>query len=124
MAQFIGKILITAFGLWIADLVLAGVQVDSITTLWLSALVLGVVNALVRPLVVLLTLPITFLTFGLFLLIVNGAMFLLVARLVPSFHVTSLGAAIAAWLIVTLVNWVIPVPGQGQKAVHPRRGGD
>lgn len=108
MVRVIAKILVTAFGLWIADVLLEGVRVDSITTLWLSAFVLGLINALVRPLVVLLTLPITFLTFGIFLFVINGAMLLLVARVIPSFHVDSLGAAIAAWLIVVVVNWVVP----------------
>ena len=101
------KVLVTGFGLWIADVMLAGVRVDSIATLWLSALVLGLVNALVRPILFLLTLPLTFLTFGVFLLVLNGAMLLLVARIVPSFHVTSLGSAIIAWLIISVVNVLV-----------------
>lgn len=78
-------------------------------SLWLAALLLGVINAVVRPIIILLTLPITFLTLGLFLFIVNGALMLLVGRIIPSFHVSGLGTAIVATVIVgttgLLASW-------------------
>jgi len=106
MRRVFARILITAFGLWIADALLRGVYVDSVWTLWLAALVLGIVNAFLRPIIIVLTLPVTFLTLGLFLFIINGAMVMLVAYLVPSFHITSLGTGVLTAVIVGLTGWV------------------
>ncbi len=105
MRVFVARALITAFGLWIADLLLPGIRFDGALPLFLAALLLGVVNAIVRPIVVLLTLPITLVTLGLFLFVINGAMLLLVSTLLGAFHVEGLGSAILAWLIVALVGW-------------------
>lgn len=98
--------LITAFGLWIADLLLAGIRFDGAGSLFLAAALLGVVNAIVRPIVILLTLPVTLLTLGLFLLVINGGMILLVAWIMPTFHVAGLSSAIPASIIVGLTAWV------------------
>jgi putative membrane protein len=105
MRGFVARVLITAFGLWIADLLLASVRFDGAGSLFLAALLLGVVNAIVRPIVVLLTLPITLLSLGLFMFVINGAMLLLVAHLMPSFHLQGLGTAIVASVIVGLTSW-------------------
>ena len=85
---------------------LAGLSFSDVTSLWLAALLLGVFNAIVRPIVILLTLPITLVTLGLFLFVVNGLMVLLVARLMPSFHITGLGTAIWASIIVGITGWI------------------
>jgi putative membrane protein len=84
-----------------------GIQVSSLGTLLFSALVLGLVNAVVRPILVILTLPITILTLGVFYLIVNGVAFALAAALVPGFAVASLGAAVIGALVVSLVSWIL-----------------
>jgi putative membrane protein len=105
MSSFIARILITAFGLWMADQILGGIRFDTATSLWIAALLLGIANAIIRPIVFILTLPITVLTLGLFVFVVNGAMVLLVARLMPSFHTDSLGTAILASIIVALTGW-------------------
>lgn len=105
MASFAARILITALGLMVANEILSGVRFDTSTALLVAALLLGVINAVVRPIVVLLTLPITFLTLGLFLLVINGCMVLLVSRIMPSFHIDSLGTAVLASLIVGLTGW-------------------
>jgi putative membrane protein len=105
MRSFIARVLVTAFGLWVADEVLSGVQFDSTTALLAAALLLGLVNAVVRPVVFFLTLPITFLTLGLFILVINGCMVLLVSRLMSSFHIDTLGTAVLASLIVGLTGW-------------------
>ncbi len=81
MAFFIIRVLIAALGLWFATEWIEGITVSTPTTLILAALLLGLVNAIVRPIVVLLTLPATLLTLGLFLLVVNAAMLGLVAVL-------------------------------------------
>ena len=124
MRKLIARILITAFGLWIADALLAGITADGVAALWISAALLGLVNAIVRPIVVFLTLPITFLTLGLFLLVINGAMIMLVSAAIPSFEVTGLGAAIVASVIVGLTNWIMSgiVGDQRKVRVDVRKG--
>ena len=105
MSSFIARVFLTAFGLWMADQVLSGVSFDSGASLWIAALLLGIANAVIRPVVFILTLPITLLTLGLFVFVVNGAMVLLVDRLMPSFHTDSLSTAILASIIVSLTGW-------------------
>jgi len=89
-----------------ADSILAGISFDDVVALWISALLLGLVNAFVRPVVLFLTLPFTILTLGLFVFVINGAMLLLVAAVTPSFHVEGWWAAIFAAVIVGLTGWV------------------
>jgi putative membrane protein len=105
MRGFFARLFITAFGLWMADTVLSGVWFDSVVALWVAALLLGLVNAFVRPVVILLTFPITLITLGLFLFVVNGAMLMIVAWLMPSFQLRGLGWAILASVIVGLTGW-------------------
>ncbi|UCG86960.1 MAG: phage holin family protein [Gemmatimonadota bacterium] len=105
MSSLIARILITAFGLWMADQILSGISFDTAASLWIAALLLGIANAVIRPIVFILTLPITFLTLGLFVFVVNGAMVLLVGHLMPSFHIDRLGTAILASIIVGLTGW-------------------
>jgi len=106
MSGFVARTLITAFGLWVADLLLGGIRFDGAGPLFLAALLLGLANAIIRPVVILLTLPITLITLGLFVFVINGAMFLLVARFMPSFHVSGLWPAILASVIVGLTGWI------------------
>jgi putative membrane protein len=100
------RLAITALGLWLAQQVVPGIHIDGTGTLVAAALLLGIVNAVVRPLALLFTLPITVLTLGLFLLVVNAAMFGLVAALLDDFHVTGFGAALLGSLVVSLTSWV------------------
>jgi putative membrane protein len=106
MRGILARILITAFGLWMADSLLEGIRVDDMPSLWLTALALGFVNAVVRPIVKLLTFPITLLSLGLFLLVINGAMLLLVAAVMPSFQIDGIGTAILGAIIVGLTGWI------------------
>ena len=106
MRSFLARVLVTALGLWVAEEALSGVHFDSTTALLVSALLLGVVNAIVRPVVIILTLPITILSLGLFILVINGCMLLIVSRFMSSFHIDSLSTAVLAWLIVALTGWV------------------
>jgi putative membrane protein len=105
MRGFLARLFITAFGLWMADMVLPGLWFDGVASLWIAAFLLGVVNAFVRPVVILLTFPITLFTLGLFLFIVNGAMVMLVAWIMPSFHIEGLGWAVLASIVVGLTGW-------------------
>ena len=106
MIGFLIRLAIVACGLWLADQLLAGIRIDGTGTLIFAALLYGVVNAVVRPLAILLTLPITVLTLGLFLFVVNAAMFGLVAALLDGFHVAGFGAALLGSIVVGLTSWV------------------
>lgn len=105
MRTFLIHWLITAISLGVATRIVPGIQVSSLFVLGVSALVLGAINAVVRPLLLILTLPITILTLGLFYLVVNGVAFALAAALVPGFTAASLGSSIGGALIVSLVSW-------------------
>jgi putative membrane protein len=106
MVGFLLRAAFTALGLWVASELLAGLTFNSTGKLIIAALVLGVVNAFVRPLAFILTLPLTVLTLGLFLLVLNAGMVALVAWLVPGFQVTGFWTALGTALIVSLVSWV------------------
>lgn len=106
MQGFFARLFITGLGLLLADALLLGVRFDDALSLWLAAFLLGLVNAFLRPLLILVTLPLTLLTLGLFLFVVNGLMVLLVAALMPSFHIAGLGSAILVSVIVGLTGWI------------------
>jgi len=106
MTGFILRALITALGLWLATEWVDGVRIDSPWTLVIAGVLLGVVNAIVRPLTVILTFPITIVTLGVFLLVVNAAMVALVAWLLPGFHVAGFWPAFWTALIASLTSWV------------------
>ena len=105
MPGFLIRMLITALGLWVASGIVPGLEIRGLGTLLGSALLLGFVNAVIRPLIVLLTLPITILTLGIFLLVVNAAMLGLVASFFESFAISGLFSAILGSVIVSLVSW-------------------
>jgi putative membrane protein len=104
---FLTHWLITALALAVAAYILPGIHVASWMALAVAALVLGFVNAIVRPVLVLITLPITILTLGLFYLVVNGIAFGLTAAIVPGFDIDSFGWAILGALVVGLASWVV-----------------
>jgi putative membrane protein len=105
MAAFILRVTIVALGLWIATKIFAGLHFDSPVTLLIAALLLGIVNAIVRPIAVILTLPLTLLTLGLFLLVINAAMLGLVAWLLSGFQIGSFWVALGASLVVSITSW-------------------
>ena len=106
MVGFILRGLVAAPGLWAATAMLRGFTIDSATTLILAGLLLGLVNAIVRPFALLLSLPALLITLGLFLLVVNAAMLGLVALLLPGFHIAGFWTAVGGAIIVSLVSWV------------------
>ena len=105
MVGFLLRAAITALGLWVASEILSGLVFDSTSKLIVAAIMLGIVNAFVRPLAFILTLPITMVTLGLFLLVLNAGMVALVAWIVPGFTVAGFWTAVGAALIVSLVSW-------------------
>jgi putative membrane protein len=98
--------LIGALGLWLASRIVPGVEITTPGTLLFAALLLGIVNAVVRPVVILLTLPITVVTLGLFLWVVNAAMLGIVAWLLAGFQIAGLGSALLASAIVSVTGWL------------------
>jgi len=105
MKGFVFRLVITGLGLWAAETIVPGVRIDGWGNLVVAALLLGVVNAVIRPIILILTLPLTVLTLGLFILVVNGISLALVAWLMPGFSLSGLGAAILGSLVVGLPSW-------------------
>jgi len=83
------------------------VAVDGVTAALAAAFVLGLVNAVVRPLFVLLTLPVTVVTLGAFLLVINGLLLWLVSAFVPGFHVNGFLGAVAGSILLSVVSWIL-----------------
>ncbi len=106
MPGFILRALISALGLWLATEWVSGLHIDTPMNLIVAALLLGVVNAILRPLAIILTLPMTLVTLGLFILVINAAMLGLVALLLPGFQISGFWAAFWGALIVSLTSWV------------------
>lgn len=107
MKGFIIHLVVSALLLVLVAHFVPGIQVAGFGYALLAALVFGVVNGIVRPVLVLLTLPATVLTLGLFLLVVNALMLMLTAALVPGFTVAGLGSALLGSLLLTLFNLVV-----------------
>jgi putative membrane protein len=104
MKRFLIHWLVVALALWVTAYILPGVHIDSTQALAIAAVVLGLVNALIRPILTILTLPITILTLGLFYLLVNGFTFLLASKVVPGFAVSSYWWAVLGALVVSIVS--------------------
>ncbi len=107
LAPFLIHWAITALSLWIASHIFKGLTFESTGALVISALLLGLANAVVKPLLIVLTLPLTLVTFGLFLLVINALMILLVAALVRGFRVSGFWTALFASLFVSILSLLI-----------------
>jgi len=106
MVGFLLRLLIGALGLWLAEQIVDGIDVANVGTLIAAAFLLGIANAVVRPVLIILTLPITVITLGLFLLVINAGMLALVALILPGFHITGFWAALFGALIVGITGWL------------------
>lgn len=106
MAGFLLRLLIGAVGLWLAEAILPGIDVANVGTLIAAAFLLGIVNAIVRPVLIVLTLPITVITLGIFLLVINAAMLGLVAWILPGFYIAGFWSAFFGALIVSITGWL------------------
>jgi putative membrane protein len=124
MIGFLFRAVIAALGLWLATRWVTGIYIDTPGTLVLAGLLLGVVNAVIRPIAVILTLPFTVLTIGLFLLVVNAMMLGLVALLLPGFHLNGFGSAVLAALIVSVTGWIgsLLIGSRARIEVYSRKG--
>jgi putative membrane protein len=103
---FLMRAALVALGLWLSTQLFAGLSFDAPNTLIAAALLLGIVNAIVRPLLLIITLPITVLTLGLFLLVINAAMLGLVALILDGFRIADFWTAVGASLVVSLTSWI------------------
>jgi len=106
MTNFALRAVIAAVGLWIATLLISGLHIADPTTLILAALLLGVINAFVKPILVILTLPITILSLGIFLLVINAGMLALVAWILPGFTISGFGAALLGAIVVSITGLI------------------
>jgi putative membrane protein len=106
MRGFLVRLALNTLGILVAQALLPGITVQGAGAALLAALVLGILNATLRPILVLLTLPFTLLTFGLFLLVVNALLFMLVSGLVPGFEVHGFGTALVGSVVISAVGWL------------------
>jgi putative membrane protein len=124
MAGFLLRMAISAFALWVASAIVPGMTITGTFTLLGAALLLGAVNAVVRPLAILLTLPVTIVTLGLFLLVVNAAMLGLVAALLEGFRLSGFGSALLGSIAVSVISsaasWAIGPTGRIEVLVIER----
>jgi putative membrane protein len=123
MLGFLVRASIVALGLWLATEWVNGVYIDTPATLLLAGVLLGVVNSIVRPIAIVLTLPMTIGTLGLFLLVINAGMVALVAWMLPGMHVAGFWSAFWTAVLVSLVSFVGSwfVGGKGKVEVIVKR---
>ena len=124
MIGFLLRAAIVALGLWLATLWVGGVRIDSPSTLVLAGILLGIVNSVIRPIAIVLTLPMTLVTLGLFLLVINAGMVALVAWMLPGMHLAGFGSAFWTSVIVSLTSmvgsWFIGSKGRFEVIVKRR----
>jgi putative membrane protein len=104
---FLIRLVVNAAALWVAAQLVPGFVITGVTPLVLAALVLGLINAIVRPVLLILTLPLTLVTLGLFLFVLNAFCIWLTSRLVPHFEVHTFGAALLGALVISAVSWLV-----------------
>jgi putative membrane protein len=124
MTGFFLRAAIVALGLWLATEIFSGLTFDGPYTLLAAALLLGIVNAFVRPLILILTLPITVLTLGLFLLVINAGMVALVAAMLQGLTINSFWTALGTSVVVGLTSWVASgfIGGKGRVEMYRSKG--
>ncbi len=123
MQGLIIRWLVSALALWLTSAVVPGIDVRTPAALLAAAAMIGILNAFVRPVIVLLTLPLTVLTLGLFILVINAAMLKIASSLVPGFVVRGWFSALAGWLLLSFFTFLINlmIGETGIDVVHVRR---
>ncbi len=122
MSAFMLRWAATALAIGVAAQVLPGIQVDGVWPAIVAALLLGLANATLRPVLLLLTLPLTVVTLGLFALVVNGAMLALVASVVKGVHVAGFGSAVLGAIVISLVGSLLTWLMRPRPRVHVEVG--
>lgn len=118
---------VTTLAILAVPYLISGVRVEGIGSALLVAAVLGILNALIRPVLILLTLPLTIVTMGLFILVINALLFQLAGAIVSGVHIASFWSALFASIVVSLVSWMLNsaiAGGGGETTVIVKRWGD
>ena len=102
--------IVSAIFLYVLSFMFRGIMIEGVMAALIAAVVLGLINATIKPILQIISLPITFLTLGLFYLVINALMLMLVSFLVPGFHVTGFGTAFFAAIVLSLLNAVFVKP--------------
>lgn len=126
LSEFLAHWAITAFALWVASGIFRGIHFSNNQSLIISALLLGFANAIVRPVLIVLTLPLTLITFGFFLLVINALVIMLVAAIVPGFRVSGFWTAFFASIFIALFSFFIGLfifQSGGHPIMIPTHGG-
>jgi putative membrane protein len=109
-SRFIARWFVGSFGLWVAAELLGSSSISyggKVSAIIISGLILAIVNTIIKPLVVFLTLPAVLLSLGIFMIVINALMVLLAARLYGPLEVAGFGVAVVAGIIIGLVNWLV-----------------
>lgn len=126
LSEFLAHWAITALALWVASAIFSGISFSSKQSLFVSALLLGFANAIVRPVLIVLTLPLTLITFGLFLLVINALVIMLVAAIVPGFRLSGFWTAFFASIFIAIFSFFIGLfifQSGGHPIMMPTHGG-
>lgn len=107
MRHFLFRWFVTTVAVMVAAQLLGGIRYDSLSSLLLAALLLGILNAFLRPVLLILSAPLILITLGFFILVVNGLMLLLVQNIIPGFHVDHFWSAFWGAIIIGIVSWVL-----------------
>jgi putative membrane protein len=116
---------ITTLAIVVVPYVISGVRVEGLGTALAAGAILGILNALIRPVLIVLTLPLTVVTIGLFIFVINALLFEFAAAIVPGMHVDSFWSALFASIVVSIVSWILNsaiAGGAGERTVIVRRG--
>ena len=108
--MFLARVIINMVAILIITYLFPGImRVDGFIGALAVSFILGIVNAVIRPILIILTLPLTVFTFGFFLLIINGLMLGLVSYFVPGFYVSGLGGAIIGSILISIISWILSI---------------
>ncbi|MFH1115369.1 MAG: phage holin family protein [Pseudomonadota bacterium] len=124
MSGILIRWVVTTLAVVLVPYVVSGVKIEGTETALIAGAILGILNALVRPVLIILTLPLSIVTLGLFLLVINALMFQLAGAIVPGLHVTSFWSAFFGAGIVSIVSWLanwIIAGGAGERTVVVKR---
>lgn len=107
MTAFLIRWLVTTIAVFAAEKIIPGIHCHSAVALLGASLLLGIINAFVRPILLLLSIPFIILTMGLFILVVNALMLMLVAQIIPSFAVDGFWSAFFGSIVISFVSWIL-----------------
>jgi len=107
MGKLAGKLLINVFALFVVSYLVPGFSFDGATSIVVASVVIGVINTFIKPIIQIVALPISIITFGVFALVVNVALLMLAGWVVPGFHIDGFLSAFVASILLSLVSWFL-----------------